>query len=1122
MPDRSQEVFLGTDLQFDLISWGLLELSGYRYVLDDYDSLLRHWVDKDNSVVLSARLDPESRLYRVIGTACRASKLWTSTAPLPDRQLVSLLHLSFNHAPADALCALAKSGFVLNFPAAANIIRGSFPSHCIPCVQGGGIRIPATSTVVTDAAHDAAADTSETAIAKPSANDATATAADTAANASAEAPIPAVPAIIVSNTVTSLTLCLDVDDVAGKNPMDLTPDGIRYLLVARTKEMRYVHCVPLSSTSELPEALSQILDDYDRHGHVVSAVRADNAFLTDAILGICHEYGIFDVGACAPDEHNQNGVAERTIQTIDTAARKHMHTAAPSYPRNQWLHAYAYAVTVLNVMTATVYDASLSSFTAFRHSRPNFGIHPFLPFGTMVHARQDKTLLDKLDSRTFQGYYVGPSFHHYQCIDVFDPSTCTVKSRRSYWPTSTPLDLCIDESQVDDWTPDVTPNVEALSRVVRRKSAKDRAKEARATVKATAAELKAQNQATAAENKAARRLERDIIEREALERASNPGGYAQRFPNSKWYMPRRRSQALLTAIPTLDPVAVFDSDVSFIDVPYAVPTSNQLRRLFVLAAVTDLAKTDLHLPMDDVELLAPEFSSPDPHGWKAMTKHQHADKFLAAAKEEVDMLERMNCWSEIAAADVDTRFPILNSHFIFKTKRDSEGNILRWKCRLVANGNEEDEDGENWSPCVHAENVRLFLALSAVMDCEVSTFDITGAFISEPIPDDSDPIYVRLPVQYTNGKEVIVRLRMSLYGLREAPRWFYMGLRKTLEKIGFVQSSFDPCVYIRILPDGTRQFALVHVDDILLLSPSLVALAFFKESMQKRYELTGSDVATQFIGYKITRDRSAKRLTISQPGFARSIAKKLDLSDTVVLSPGFPLPTTVLPIDLSLVKPLRSIVGLLQFLTHTRIDIATDLNKLAKCMNAPTQYHYDAAINIAQYVASTPDYGISFQTSEDGVRLVAWADASFESENGGYSRSGITFSIGQDSGAFLAKSFTQWIRSLSTQESEIQALSEATRYVMYFRFILEEAGFPQDPTIIFEDNNAALAFARGQGDYDRTKHITRHFRYCFDRSADGNIDVVRIDTRDQRADQFTKTLSPSDHARATAINLNLP
>ena len=57
-------------------------------------------------------------------------------------------------------------------------------------------------------------------------------------------------------------------------------------------------------------------------------------------------------------------------------------------------------------------------------------------------------------------------------------------------------------------------------------------------------------------------------------------------------------------------------------------------------------------------------------------------------------------------------------------------------------------------------------------------------------------------------------------------------------------------------------------------------------------------------------------------------------------------------------------------------------------------------------------------------------DAAFESKKDGYSRSGMVFSIGQNSGAFLAKSFTQLIRSLSIQESEIQSLSEATRYVI--------------------------------------------------------------------------------------------
>ena len=53
---------------------------------------------------------------------------------------------------------------------------------------------------------------------------------------------------------------------------------------------------------------------------------------------------------------------------------------------------------------------------------------------------------------------------------------------------------------------------------------------------------------------------------------------------------------------------------------------------------------------------------------------------------------------------------------------------------------------------------------------------------------------------------------------------------------------------------------------------------------------------------------------------------------------------------------------------------------------------------------------------------------------------------------------SKWIRSLSTQESEIQSLSEATRYIMFSRYLLEELGIPQSPTIIYEDNNP---FVRG-------------------------------------------------------------
>jgi len=188
-------------------------------------------------------------------------------------------------------------------------------------------------------------------------------------------------------------------------------------------------------------------------------------------------------------------------------------------------------------------------------------------------------------------------------------------------------------------------------------------------------------------------------------------------------------------------------------------------------------------------------------------------------------------------------------------------------------------------------------------------------------------------------------------------------------------------------------------------------------------------------------------------------------------------------------------------------------------MNDPSHEDVQAAERIVRYVASTLDYGITF--SGTSTQLYAWADASFESERGGFSRSGIVFAIGENSGAFLAKSFTQHIRSLSTQESEIQALSEAARYVIFFRMILEEIGIPQDRNVIFEDNNAAISFAKGESDFDRTKHISRHYRYSAQQYELGNIDVVRIDTKKQRADQATKILPPNEHMEHSAVNLNL-
>jgi hypothetical protein len=217
---------------------------------------------------------------------------------------------------------------------------------------------------------------------------------------------------------------------------------------------------------------------------------------------------------------------------------------------------------------------------------------------------------------------------------------------------------------------------------------------------------------------------------------------------------------------------------------------------------------------------------------------------------------------------------------------------------------------------------------------------------------------------------------------------------------------------------------------------------------------------------------------------------------------------------------MRSIVGLLQYLTNSRTDIVCELNKAAEKMVDPTAEDVTAAERIVRYVNGTLDYGVTFSGSGP-CQIVGYADASYQSEKGGYSRSSIILSLGETNGAFVAKSYTQSLLGTSTQHSKIQAISDATRYAVYFRNIAAELGLPQNPVPMYEDNNAAISFSKGESEYDRTKHILHHYRYCAEAQSLALIKVESIDTKLQRADQGTKILPPLEHAFHTGMNLNL-
>lgn len=67
-------------------------------------------------------------------------------------------------------------------------------------------------------------------------------------------------------------------------------------------------------------------------------------------------------------------------------------------------------------------------------------------------------------------------------------------------------------------------------------------------------------------------------------------------------------------------------------------------------------------------------------------------------------------------------------------------------------------------------------------------------------------------------ERLVCKLKRSIYGLKQSPHCWNSTLNSHLKRMGFVQSTGDPCLYISTT--GEPFIIAVYVDDILLAGKS--------------------------------------------------------------------------------------------------------------------------------------------------------------------------------------------------------------------------------------------------------------------------------------------------------------
>lgn len=299
--------------------------------------------------------------------------------------------------------------------------------------------------------------------------------------------------------------------------------------------------------------------------------------------------------------------------------------------------------------------------------------------------------------------------------------------------------------------------------------------------------------------------------------------------------------------------------------------------------------------------------------------------------------------------------------------------------------------------------------------------------------------------------------------------------------------------------------------------------------MPKRLKLSVEDDVAGFLGILLLK-KDDGTIELLQEGLIDRILTVMGLTDASVKHT--PADSTPLGKDVDGASccenwSYSSVVGMMMYLANnSRPDIAFAVHQCARFTHCPKRSHEAALKRIARYLKGTRSRGMVIQPT-DSLRLDLYADADFaglwniEDPHDPVcvkSRTGYALTLGHCLVLWGSKLQTEI--ALRAQESEYIALSTAMRELLPVRELLKEVAtsfaidYDKVSTVscVWEDNNAALKLANApfMNMSPRTKHIAVKYHWFRSKLEPGKIEVLRIDTSQQKADIFTKGLKRTE------------
>lgn len=512
-----------------------------------------------------------------------------------------------------------------------------------------------------------------------------------------------------------------------------------------------------------------------------------------------------------------------------------------------------------------------------------------------------------------------------------------------------------------------------------------------------------------------------------------------------------------------------------------------------------------------------------PNSYAQAMRSSNSAQWNEAIANEIASLDENSVFEYVPLSELPANSKPLPSRWVFAVKSNDDGS-LRYKARLVARGDRQiDVDVRDiYAPVVNYTTLRAMFAVATLNDYELDQLDVVTAFLNGKLDEN---VFLNIPHGFNPKPGHVLRLRRSLYGLRQSPRIWNETLHNYLTEQGLRQSAVDPCLYF--MPG--KLWIAVWVDDFLCMAVDKATQQGFKAALGSKFNIKDMGPVRNFLGLEIQRDRVQRTINITATEFICKTLARFNMSECKGAMAPLPHNTVLKPTPenekplASSQFPYRALIGSLNYLaTLLRPDIGYAVSLLSRFQNRPSMQHWESAKTVLRYLKSTQSQGILYSArqpavnvNDDGLpeqtkrppdELFGYADASWaEDPEHRRSQTGYVFMLAN--AAIDWRTSRQTVVALSSTEAEYLSLSAATKEALYLRNLMSVlTDTPPRPVVILEDNQSTIKLAHKQVSSDRTKHIDIRHHFVKHYVSTGVISLLYVPTEFQAADCLTKSV----------------